>query len=119
MKKFQEKQAKKAAAASQPSAKPKEKKKVKEDEKLAPYVSRTPSGEKKVMEDFESPYAKAYNPDYVEASWYDGDAPRHSTANPIPGISGGRRRDFSSPSFRRMARCSRLAASLSQFHLPM
>lgn len=75
LKKFQEKQAKKATAAPQAAAKPKEKKTAKEDEKLAPYVRKTPEGQKKILEDFESPYAKAYNPDYVEASWYDGNAP--------------------------------------------
>ncbi|QDS78221.1 hypothetical protein FKW77_001691 [Venturia effusa] len=57
------------------ATKPKEKNKAREDEKLALYVGKIPEGEKKILQDFESPCVKAYKPDYVEALWSDGNAP--------------------------------------------
>jgi valyl-tRNA synthetase len=67
LKKFQEKQQKTKQAT--PAAKEKAKKPKAEVEELAPFVEKTPEGEKKILESLEDPHRKAYIPAVVESAW--------------------------------------------------
>ncbi|EPY49394.1 cytoplasmic valine-tRNA ligase Vrs1/Vas1 [Schizosaccharomyces cryophilus OY26] len=70
--KLEKYQAKLAAKkAKEESRKPKIEKKSKIAEPVAEYVEETKPGEKKVLQDLESPSLKSYNPKAVESAWYD------------------------------------------------
>ncbi|KAK9477063.1 tRNA synthetases class I-domain-containing protein [Lipomyces japonicus] len=49
----------------------KDEKKKKQEEPIPEYVELTPAGEKKILQDFNGPQFKAYNPAIVESAWYD------------------------------------------------
>ncbi|QDS78169.1 Valine--tRNA ligase, mitochondrial [Venturia effusa] len=69
--KFAAKQAKVAQAKAQSSnSKPKANKPAAAPA-LEPYLDTTPAGEKKVIQSFDSPHFSAYNPQAVEATWYN------------------------------------------------
>ncbi|EEB05429.1 cytoplasmic valine-tRNA ligase Vrs1/Vas1 [Schizosaccharomyces japonicus yFS275] len=60
-----------AKKAKEEARKPKEGKKAKAPKEVPPYVEKTPAGEKKILQDLESPTLKSYNPLAVESAWYD------------------------------------------------
>ncbi|CAA21312.1 cytoplasmic valine-tRNA ligase Vrs1/Vas1 [Schizosaccharomyces pombe] len=60
-----------AKKAKEEARKPKLDKKAKIASPVAEYVEKTTPGEKKVLQDLDSPALKSYNPKAVESAWYD------------------------------------------------
>lgn len=69
--KFAAKQAKAAQAKSQPSSSKPKASKPATMAVLEPFLDPTPAGDKKIIQSFESPHFSAYNPQAVEATWYN------------------------------------------------
>ena len=68
--KFKAKKAAQEEAAAKAAAAPKKEKKVKAAPVDTTYTETTPAGEKKRLQDLDSPALKAYNPAAVESAWY-------------------------------------------------
>lgn len=68
--KFKAKQKAKEEAAAKAASAPKKEKKVKAAPVDTTYTETTPVGEKKQLQDLDSPALKSYNPAAIESAWY-------------------------------------------------
>ncbi|CCG81929.1 Valyl-tRNA synthetase [Taphrina deformans PYCC 5710] len=68
--KFKAKQKAKEEAAAKAASAPKKEKKAKAAPVDTTYTETTPAGEKKRLQDIDSPALKSYNPAAVESAWY-------------------------------------------------